>query len=363
MDDYIGSIKLFAGNVNAIPYGWMLCDGQSLNINEYGPLFGVISYKYGGSGNTFMLPNFQGRSILGAGTSAAGTVYTVGQTGGNESVTVEMANMPAHKHVVTGTVTMMGSADPGNQSNPQNAFYAAYPGQEVYNTDTDESGSMGVWMNLDVESQSTGGGQPYDNMQPYIGLHHIICHQGYFPSPDAEPEDLLTGIILPFAGNVIPQGWMLCDGSTYESGQYRELYSVIGTTFGGTGTQFKVPNLCGRVAVGVANGETAGETAGSENVLLNLGNIMNHSHSVNSGLQMACNMLPGDTQDPDGTFPAPYGNLYSAQANVEMGNFDYDPLCLVAGASTLAPLKTQSPYIAMQYVICYEGDYPFRPNE
>jgi hypothetical protein len=62
---------------------------------------------------------------------------------------------------------------------------------------------------------------------------------------DIIPGVLITGSIVPFAGNVTPPGWLFCDGSEFARvGQYNVLYSIIGTKFGylSTGT-FTLPNL------------------------------------------------------------------------------------------------------------------------
>jgi microcystin-dependent protein len=63
MDIYIGTILLFAFNYE--PMGFMLCDGRTLNINQYTPLYALIGVTYGGNGTTnFMLPNLNGASPL-----------------------------------------------------------------------------------------------------------------------------------------------------------------------------------------------------------------------------------------------------------------------------------------------------------
>lgn len=68
----------------------------------------------------------------------------------------------------------------------------------------------------------------------------------------------LTGIVLPYAGKgtLVPQGWLLCDGSTYSISQYNDLYQVIGTTYGGDGINtFKVPNFVDKTFWGGVNND------------------------------------------------------------------------------------------------------------
>lgn len=81
----VGSIIAFAGNIEKYKkeavetlyvtspieaYGWMLCDGSALNSSEYPELFSALGYLYGGSGDTFNLPDLQGQFLRGVGTTS-----------------------------------------------------------------------------------------------------------------------------------------------------------------------------------------------------------------------------------------------------------------------------------------------------
>lgn len=55
-----------------------------------------------------------------------------------------------------------------------------------------------------------------------------------------------TGIVVPFAGQVAPVGWLLCDGKNYNTAEYPNLFQVIGYTYGGSGSTFKVPDFRGK---------------------------------------------------------------------------------------------------------------------
>ena len=63
-----------------------------------------------------------------------------------------------------------------------------------------------------------------------------------------------AGTMQMFAGNTIPAGWLLCDGSAISRTDYAKLFSAIGTTWGaGDGsTTFNLPNSIGRFAEGAA---------------------------------------------------------------------------------------------------------------
>lgn len=91
-----------------------------------------------------------------------------------------------------------------------------------------------------------------------------------------------AGIVIPFAGSVVPQGYLLCDGSAVDRTLYATLFSVIGTTYGaGDGsTTFNVPDLSGRVVLGVSQSHALGSTGGSETVTLTSDQLPPHSHVV-----------------------------------------------------------------------------------
>ena len=93
---------------------------------------------------------------------------------------------------------------------------------------------------------------------------------------------MTAGIVMPFAGSTAPQGWMLCDGSAVSRTTYAALFAVIGTTYGeGDGeTTFNIPNLAGRVVIGVSNSHALGTTGGSETVTLTADQLPAHTHVV-----------------------------------------------------------------------------------
>lgn len=87
---------------------------------------------------------------------------------------------------------------------------------------------------------------------------------------------------MPFAGTVAPQGCLLCDGSAVSRTTYADLFSVIGTIYGaGDGsTTFNIPDLSGKVVLGVSNSHSLGSTGGSETVTLTSDQLPSHVHVV-----------------------------------------------------------------------------------
>lgn len=161
---YIGEIRMFAG-LNAPP-GWMMCQGQILPISEYDTLFNLIGTTYGGDGeSTFALPDLRGRAPM----HYNGT-YPIGQSGGQEEVTLTGNQIPAHTHAVQ----VVGSA--GSQASPHGNHLAESYAVTPY-INSASSGELAASSLVGV-----GGNEPHTNMQPFICLNYIISLFGLFPS-------------------------------------------------------------------------------------------------------------------------------------------------------------------------------------
>jgi len=169
-EPYIAEIKMFAGNF--APVGWAFCEGQLLPINEYDALFSLIGTTYGGDGQvTFALPDLRGRAPVHMGTGPGGITWQIGQPGGSETVTLNVTQLPAHVHPA-GANTGNGSSDSPAAAVP--ARNSA--GVPQYAASANASLAAGTVL-------STGGNQPHDNMQPYLGINFIISLFGVYPSP------------------------------------------------------------------------------------------------------------------------------------------------------------------------------------
>lgn len=98
-----------------------------------------------------------------------------------------------------------------------------------------------------------------------------------------------AGSVTMFAGAAAPAGYLLCDGTAVSRTTYAGLFAAIGTTYGaGDGsTTFNVPNLKGRVPIGLdstqASFDTLGETGGANTVALTEAQLPAHTHSINHG--------------------------------------------------------------------------------
>jgi microcystin-dependent protein len=107
---YVGEIRLFS--FNWAPDGWLLCQGQLVQVNQFQALFSLISNVYGGDGvSTFALPDLRGRAPVQAGQGPLG-FYQWAQKGGTNntqvtgagSVTItSMSQLPQHTHAANFT--------------------------------------------------------------------------------------------------------------------------------------------------------------------------------------------------------------------------------------------------------------------
>ncbi len=151
------------------PRNWARCDGQLLPINQNQALFALLGTQYGGNGQTtFALPDLRGRAPMHRGSTSV-----QGQALGAERVALTMAQLPQHLHA------MQASSDLANANLPANALPAAKPrtGVAMYGA----PGASAVQMNP-ASVASSGGGQPHDNMPPYLALNFVIALAGIFPS-------------------------------------------------------------------------------------------------------------------------------------------------------------------------------------
>jgi len=60
----IGTIVPWCGAIGAIPKGWLICNGDQLDTNEFQDLFDMLGYRYGGSGNSFKIPRLNGKEVV-----------------------------------------------------------------------------------------------------------------------------------------------------------------------------------------------------------------------------------------------------------------------------------------------------------
>ena len=144
-----GIICMWSGNVNNIPTGWALCNGNNGT------------------------PDLRDRFIVGAGNN-----YAIGNTGGADTITLTQAQIPAHTH--TGTTNISGEHTHAyTDFNPETPYLNdgySVPGNGFgtnrfnHNKVTSPAGNH----EHTFTTNATGGGQPFDNRPVYYALAYII---------------------------------------------------------------------------------------------------------------------------------------------------------------------------------------------
>lgn len=185
MEEFIGVVKLFAGNF--APRGWMLCNGQIIGIAQNTALFSILGTTYGGNGQTtFALPDLRGRTAVGWGQGPGLSNYVLGQVSGTENVSILTSNMPAHNHVATSTLTLNASNTAATVTTPV-AGNSLAVGKDI-NTDAVSMYTAST-PNIPLSGGSVatttalnGGNIPVSILQPTLALTYIICTEGIFPS-------------------------------------------------------------------------------------------------------------------------------------------------------------------------------------
>src|SRR5918911_2897428 len=161
-DPFVAEIRIFG--FNFAPKGWATCDGQLLPISQNTALFALLGTYYGGDGKTtFALPNLAGSAPVHQDDSE----FFLGQTGGEQTVTLLSSEMASHNHGV------MGSNQPGNQLGPDPTMVLARSGGG--NAYQSNASANLVQMDPVNAVGFTGGGLPHNNMQPYLSLLFCIA--------------------------------------------------------------------------------------------------------------------------------------------------------------------------------------------
>lgn len=98
-----------------------------------------------------------------------------------------------------------------------------------------------------------------------MGLKYRDPNTGSFKEISVKTSDTLPiGAVVSYAGLNTPTGWLICDGRAISRTTYANLFAIIGTQYGaGDGsTTFNIPNLKGKVVVGLDGNDTDFNTIG-----------------------------------------------------------------------------------------------------
>ena len=169
-DPFVAEIRIFP--FNFAPKGWAWCDGQLLPLTQNTALFSLLGTTYGGDGkSTFALPDLQGRAPMHPGQGPGLSLHDLGETGGLETVTLLQSEIPAHAHALLANTDSPASRSP------------LPPGRSaLQNASLQGSGGPPLVAMAFQALAPAGGGQPHNNLQPYLTFYFNIALQGVFPA-------------------------------------------------------------------------------------------------------------------------------------------------------------------------------------
>lgn len=170
-DQFFGEIRLFA--FGFAPQGWALCDGSLMPLQQNTYLFALLGTQYGGDGKTtFALPSLQGRVPMAPTyTNQPPTQYYLGQTGGTETVALQVDHLPAHNHVLSANAFTGDNSVPG-----PSISLAESTGGNLYAPPASPQTPMGS-----TAVSTEGGDTAHQNMMPSLVMNFCISLTGLFP--------------------------------------------------------------------------------------------------------------------------------------------------------------------------------------
>ncbi len=158
---------------NFAPRNYAFCDGQLLPISQNQSLFSLLGTTFGGDGRiSFALPELRGRVPTHFGQGPGLTNRNLGQKEGEQSVALNLNQVPQHSHNV------QASSVDGNNPAPGGNILARSL-NELYRQPTPSPTTIA--MRADSITNA-GSSQGHNNMQPYLTINFIIALQGLFPS-------------------------------------------------------------------------------------------------------------------------------------------------------------------------------------
>jgi microcystin-dependent protein len=155
--------------------------------------------------------------------------------------------------------------------------------------------------------------------------------------------------------NFAPKGWAFCNGALLPINQNQALFSLLGTTYGGDGrSTFALPNLQGRVAMGVGSGHLLGESGGEEYHTVTQLELPAHVHVPQADAKSGNNT----TDNPGNAYPADTGGLamYSPGSN---GMAPMFPTMVTSVGGSQAH-ENRQPYLGLAFCIALQGIFPSR---
>lgn len=165
--------------------------------------------------------------------------------------------------------------------------------------------------------------------------------------------DNYVGEIRSFAGDRIPEGWHLCDGSELMISDHMVLFALIGFIYGGSDAsgKFRLPDLRSRIPLGVGGNYSLGKPGGAEKVGLSTDHLPGHRHPVACSTSGKAD-LPGAV---DGVWSASDGKgaLYTSEPGTTGMNTES-----IQAEGAGQEHENRVPVMAVSFMIALVGLFP-----
>jgi microcystin-dependent protein len=180
----------------------------------------------------------------------------------------------------------------------------------------------------------------------------------------AKAQDAYMGEIRMFPFNFIPRGWLACDGSLLLISQNASLFALIGTFYGGNGTtNFALPDLRGRIPMGVGNGPGLSPTVlaqqqGLDSTTLVLSQLPDHTHPIyvfNGPADTSVTNLTSGLNSI--AIPVTPGLATSYGFSRNPPNTILHP-GTVGSVGNTTPVPLKQPSLTLTFAICVSGIFP-----
>lgn len=134
--------------IGTLPDNLLMCDGSTYAREDYPALYAVLDAAFILDADNFFVPDLRSRVPVAAGTGSGLATYAVGETGGDESVTLSTDEIPSHQHGLF-----------------QSDSLAVAPG---------ELPVVIPFLTTLGATDLTGGGGSHENRQPFIALNFAM---------------------------------------------------------------------------------------------------------------------------------------------------------------------------------------------
>lgn len=180
-------------------------------------------------------------------------------------------------------------------------------------------------------------------------------------------DDAFIGEIRIVPWNWAPDGWLLCNGQLISIAQYQALFAILGNRFGGSrgNNTFQLPDLQGKAVACYGQGtgltnRAFGTSYGTETVTLTVNQVPPHNHALFGGASTAGPTSYVQTPANNnyiGHVPGTGQQSYTTQLTSQV-SMSPTAVSWVGGGTAH---ENRQPFLVMNYIICYDGEYPLQP--